>query len=125
MNKAEIDVLLQMLSWLGWALMGILSFLGLRLYNDVRQLKENWVSKDHLHEELVKVREEQSERHSSNGRKFERLNKSVDALVRETNGVSVMVERRIGEVRELVASLRPDPPPGQIERRRGYTPPES
>lgn len=121
MTKAEIDALIQIAGWLGWALVAILSFLGLRMYNDVRHLKENWVSKKDLHEELTKIRAEQAGRHTSNGRKFERVNTTLGELVQTTNDTAVMVERRIGEVRELIASLRPDPPPGQTERRRGYS----
>lgn len=124
MSKAEIDALLQIAGWLGWALVAILGFLAVRLYNDVRHMKENWVSKKDLQHELAKVRNEQSGRHTSNGRKFERLNNSMTELTQATHDAAVAVERRIGEVRELVASLRPAPPPGQTERRRGYAPPE-
>lgn len=124
MTKAEIDALLQIAGYLGWALVGLLSFLGVRMYNDVRHLKENWVSKKDLQDELAKVRAEQAGRHTSNGRKFERVNSTLSELVETTNDTAVMVERRIGEVRELVASLRPNPPAGQSERRRGYAPSE-
>lgn len=124
MSKAEIDALIQIAGWLGWALVAILGFLSVRLYNDVRHMKENWVSKKDLQDELAKVRNEQSGRHTSNGRKFERLNNSMTELTQATHAAAVAVERRIGEVRELVASLRPAPPPGQTERRRGYAPPE-
>lgn len=121
MSKGEIDVLLQVVAWLGWALVGILTFFGARTYNDVRHVKEHWVSKADLKEELAKIRTEQSGRHTSNGRKFDRLNSSIGELVQATNDAAVMVERRIGEMRELIASLRPAPPPGQTERRRGYS----
>lgn len=124
MSKAEIDALLQIAGWLGWGLVGVLSFLGLRMYNDIRDMKENWVSKQDLQDELAKVRTEQAGRHTSNGRKFERLNTSIGELVDATHDTAVLVERRIGEVRELVASLRPHPPAGQTERRRGFTPSE-
>jgi hypothetical protein len=123
-TKAEIDALLQIAGWLGWALVGLLAFLGVRMYNDVRDMKENWVSKTDLQNELAKVRAEQAGRHTSNGRKFERVNTTLGELVQTTSDTAVMVERRIGEVRELVASLRPPPPAGQTERRRGFTPSE-
>lgn len=124
MSKAEIDALLQIAGWLGWLLVAVLGFLSVRMYNDVRHMKENWVSKKDLQDELAKVRAEQAGRHTSNGRKFERLNMSLGELVQSNHDTAVLVERRIGEVRELVASLRPAPPPGQTERRRGYAPPE-
>lgn len=121
MNVDFPNILLQVVAWLGALIMALLSFLGVRLYNDVRHMKENWVSKADLEEELGKVRVEQNGRHTSNGRKFDAVNKSLGELVSTTNRTAVTIERRIGEVRELVASLRPHPPAGQVERRRGYS----
>lgn len=124
MTKAEIDALIAVVQWLGWALVAVLSFLGLRMYNDVRNMKENWVSKDDLADELAKVQLRQDERHTTNTKNLEHANAALSALVTSTNHMAVMFERRIGEVLTKMASLRPVPPPGQHERRRGYGPPE-
>lgn len=124
MSKAEIDALIAVVQWLGWALVAVLSFLGIRMYNDVRHMKENWVSKADLAGELEKVQLRQDERHTTNTTNFEHVNAALSVLVTSTNHMAVMFERRIGEVLTKVASLHPVPPPGQRERRRGYGPSE-
>ena len=98
-------------TYVGYALMSLLSVLGAKLWKDVERLKGQWLTRDEFNEKVERMETERDKRHAENTGRFERLE------TRHFEG-QVLIERRLGEVAAKIEGLRPPPPGGQAERRR-------
>lgn len=105
----------------GYIIMAILGFLGARLWNDVRLIKENWITRKDLQDAMEKSDAERDTRHIENTGNFRRLEDKFDEklqhLENRQNETAVSIEKSIGEVLVEVAKIRPPRTDGP-ERRR-------
>lgn len=100
--------------------MGLLSFFGGILWKDVRELKEDRITRQHLNEAIAKSDAERDSRHMENTGNFRRLEEKLDQVEARHNESAVAIEKRIGEVLVEVAKIpRPSHRPDGPERRRG------
>lgn len=104
--------------------MGLLSFLGLRVWNDVQTtkeqvqlIKEKWVTKDEFNASNKANREERDSKHLENTGNFRRLEDKIEKADQRHSTSAVAIEKRLGDILVEVAKSRPQRQDGP-ERRR-------
>jgi len=109
----------------GYIIMAILGFLGARLWNDVRLIKENWITRKDLDEAMARSDAERDSRHNENTGNFRRLEDKFDErlqhLENRQNETAVTIEKSIGQVLVEVAKIpRGQPRTDGPERRSRF-----
>lgn len=103
----------------GYLLMGVLSFLGIRLWDDVRTIKEKWITREEYNKGTAEAKVERDTKHIENTGNFRRLEDKLDDLDQKQNTAAVAIEQRLGEIRLLIEKIRPPQrADGGPERRR-------
>lgn len=111
--------------WLGWILSVLLSGLGVRIWNQVQDLKDELrtklVTRQEFEESNATTTLEHNSKHQENTGNFRRLENKIDASEQVRHAEAIAMERRLGELATLIAAI-PKVPPRQEgpERRRGY-----
>lgn len=101
--------------------MTLLSFLGLNLWNDVKFIKERWITREEFNKGLAemaaKAEKERDEKHLENTGNFRRLEQKIDRSEECRNENAVAIEKRLGEILVRVVEGKPQRHDGP-ERRR-------
>jgi hypothetical protein len=103
----------QAFTYAGYLLMAIFSGLSAKLWKDVEKLKGDQLTREEFNAKIKEVETERDNRHAQNTAKF-------DTVIETYYKGQIALEKRLGEVMATIASLRPQRPGGEPERRRGY-----
>lgn len=99
--------------------MAILGFLGSLLWRDVRDLRENRITREDLASTVEKSDGERDARHIENTGNFRVVREELEEIKGTQNRLAVEVERRFGEIlTELAKIPRHSPRTDGPERRR-------
>lgn len=132
-------------AWLGWALTGLLSFFGLRFYNqvqgfqaqidavkkelaakvetvatDVTELKGSLITRDEFNDTIAGLNDDRERRHQDTNGNFRRLEDRLTVATDRQHEESLRVEQRLGDVLAKIAELRLQRRQEGPERRAGY-----
>lgn len=118
MNNGGID-LHSVVTYLGYIVMGLLTFLSAKLWNDVEKLKGNWLTREEFGKAIESIHTERESKHQENLGNFGDLHEKVNGVNQRVMDGQVSIERRMGEILASIAALRPQRQDGP-ERRRGY-----
>lgn len=102
----------------GYLVMGLLSFLGINLWNDVRTIKEKWITREEFKQEMGTSNAERDKKHLENTGNFRRIDEKLDRLDQQHNQNAVHIEKRLGEVLVQIEKTRPPQRADGPERRR-------
>jgi hypothetical protein len=100
--------------------MSLLSFFGISLWNDVRDMKQRWITREEFNAGLEGMKGERDVKHSENTGNFRRLEEKIQRADDRHYESSLAIEQRLGELAERIAKLRPHRPGGAPERRSDY-----
>lgn len=100
--------------------MGVLTWVGGILWNDVQALKRSWLTRDEFTKEMDKVHSQRETKHNENLKNFGDLYDKVNGVNTSVMAGRIEIEKRLGDVAATIAALRPQRPDGAPERRRGY-----
>lgn len=104
------------------AVMSLLSFFGINLWNDVRMIKEKWITREEFKEALdtssAASAKERDSKHLENTGNFRRLEERIAHSDERHFESAVAIEKRLGEMVATVAQLRPPQRQDGPERRR-------
>ena len=106
--------------WSLGVLMGLLSFLGVHLWNDVRMIKEKWITRDEFNDAQDASKAERDAKHLENTGNFRRVEEKIERSDERHYKSSVAIEKRMGDIAERIAKLRPHRHDGGPERRSEY-----
>lgn len=105
--------------------MSLLSFFGLRLWNDVQAtkeqvqvIKEKWVTKEEFSASNKANKEERDGKHEENTGNFRRLEEKIETADERHHQSAMAIEKRIGQVFVKIAELRPPQRTDGPDRRR-------
>lgn len=118
----------------GWALTGLLSFLGIRLWNQMNDsradvaalrvefetLKSQMITQDEFIAALARQDDKRESWHQQNVGNFQRIDARLSADIDQRHAEAILLERRLGEILTRVAELRPTRRQEGPERRSGY-----
>lgn len=104
--------------WLGGLLMSIMSFFGTRLWNDVRNMKENWITREEYNKGIADSKLERDNKHLENTGNFRRMDAKLDRLEQTQHESAVTIEKRLGEVLVHIEKMRPPHRTDGPDRRR-------
>lgn len=93
----------------GYALMGLLSFMGSLLWKDVRHIKDKWITKEDFQQYRSEQTEERDKKHEENKGNFRRLEERFLAVERSHHDSAIALEQRLGELLVKIAELRSYP----------------
>lgn len=103
--------------WLLAVVMSLLSFLGLNLWNDVKAIKEKWITREEFKQGLEKMAVERDQKHSENTGNFRRLEDKIDSSDQRQNETAISIEQRLGQILVEVAKKQPQRHDGPDRRR--------
>lgn len=121
-------------AWTGWALTAILSFLGVRIWNQMNQsraevaalrvefetLKSKLITREEFTGALARQDEKREDWHQQNIGNFQRIDSRLSADIDQRHSEAILLERRLGDILAKVAELRPARRQEGPERRQGY-----
>lgn len=101
--------------------MTLLSFLGFNLWNDVKLIKEKWITREEfakgLQDMTTAAERERDKKHVENTGNFRRLEDKIDRSEECRNESAIALEQRLGEILVEVAKGKPQRHDGPDRRR--------
>lgn len=90
---------------LGYFVMALLGFLGSFLWRDVRELRENRITREDLAATVEKSDSERDARHIENTGNFRVVREELEDIKGQQNKLAVDVERRFGQLLTEIAKI--------------------